>query len=126
MREMERLGHGDPMRTTEEAGRQYFELFEKVPAQVWYMGAVASLLGSALMFFTERRNWGFFLGQLAPTLLVLPLFYRILHPSRESASHRLREISERAREGMQRMGETMSEGRSRLGGEYGPERYTER
>lgn len=61
----------------------FFETMEHVPSQVYFGLAMGSIIGSALAYFSGRRDLALFIGEWAPTFLVLPLFYKLLRPARE-------------------------------------------
>lgn len=89
MKEMER---------TERVTGEYFEAMEQVPSRTYYWMALGAMGLSALFFLFGRRNWALFLGQWAPVLLLFPMFYKLLHPSKEEVTRGMRRA---AREAMQ-------------------------
>ncbi len=68
--------------TTKEAQQQYFRLTDQVPQEVWYWGAIGSIIISATLFAFNKRDWSIFVGQWPPTFLLFGLYHRLLKPSR--------------------------------------------
>jgi hypothetical protein len=68
--------------TAERTQQEYFRVTDRVPAQVWYWAAITSILASATLFLTGRRDWSLFVGQWPPTFLLLALFHKVLQPGR--------------------------------------------
>ena len=58
---------------------QYFRFTDDVPEEVWYWAAIGSIVASALLFASDRRDWGIFVGQWPPTFLLFGLFHKVLH-----------------------------------------------
>jgi hypothetical protein len=70
-------------REMQQQGTHLMEQVEGVPANVYYGGVIGSILLSALLFLTGKRNAGIFVGLWPPTILNLALFTKQLRPSRE-------------------------------------------
>ena len=102
---MQNVERSRPVQMTEEAGTEYFEVLQRLPSRLYYVGAMASLVGSALMFAWGKRHWGLFLQGLTPTLLILPMFHKLLRPSREPMVSGLEEASREARRGTREFSE---------------------
>ena len=64
---------------------------EAVPTQIYWALAMGSILLSALFHAVGRRNTALFVGQWPPTFLALALFYKLLRPSQEAGTERLRD-----------------------------------
>ncbi|HOK53013.1 MAG TPA: hypothetical protein PLP86_07455 [Armatimonadota bacterium] len=76
-RGMERVREGEPTKALLEAG-------ETAPSTLYAYLAGASVLLSAILFFTRKsKDWSLFIGQWAPTFLALGLFTKLLKPSKE-------------------------------------------
>jgi hypothetical protein len=74
---IERMREGEPTKSI-------MEMQEMIPSPIYAYAAGASVLASALLFFTRRsKDWALFVGQWAPTILAMGLFYKALKPSRE-------------------------------------------
>jgi len=71
-----------PLRDTAEVRQQYFEATDKVPTEIWYWAAIASIVTSATLFLMKRRDWSIFVGQWPPTFLLFGLFHKILRSTR--------------------------------------------
>lgn len=69
-----------PSEGAEQAQAQYFRITDRVPAPVWYWAAMASILASATLFLTGKRDWSLFVGQWPPTFLLLAVFHKLLRP----------------------------------------------
>ncbi len=57
---------------------QYFRVTDQVPGSVWYWAAVASIVVSAILFLTGRRDWSIFVGQWPPTFLLFGLYHKLV------------------------------------------------
>ncbi len=57
---------------------QYFRVTDQVPGSVWYWAAVASIVVSATLFLTGRRDWSIFVGQWPPTFLLFGLYHKLV------------------------------------------------
>jgi hypothetical protein len=106
---LDRLGQVRPMQMVEQADKWHFRSMEAAPAQAWYWAAVGSLVASAALFFSGKRSWGLFVGEWVPTLLILPVLYKMVRPSRERMGEGMRQA---AREAMTGAEEMTSRGRS--------------
>ncbi len=62
--------------------QQYFRVTDQVPEEVWYWAALGSIIASATLFLTGKRDWSIFVGQWPPTFLLFGLFHKLLKPSR--------------------------------------------
>lgn len=68
-----------------QQGRKALQSAEDIPPSV-YLGFVAgSIVLSALLFVSGRKNLGQFVGLWAPTILNLALFTKRLRPSNDLA-----------------------------------------
>ena len=74
-----------------------FESMETVPSQMYFALAIGSIVLSAVSYLMGRRTLALFIGEWAPTFLALPLFYKLLKPSREEMGAGLRQAVEEAR-----------------------------
>lgn len=61
---------------------QYFDATQKLPEQTWYWASLGSILSSMVLFFAKKRELSIFVGQWAPTFLLLGLFHKLLKPER--------------------------------------------
>lgn len=50
----------------------------KVPSDVYLWAAVGSMVGSAVMQAMGRRNMSLFIGQWAPTILIMGLYNKLV------------------------------------------------
>jgi len=71
----------DVKSTTQNAQDQYFRVTDNVPEEVWYWAALGSIIASAVLFVSNKRDWSIFVGQWPPTFLLFGLFHKILHHS---------------------------------------------
>ncbi len=62
---------------------QYFRITDQVPGQVWYWGAVVSILVSAALQLQGKRDLSLFVGQWPPTFLLFGLFHKLLGSSQK-------------------------------------------
>lgn len=67
-----------PIKNTSEASAQYFEVTDKIPAEIWYWAALSSIIASASLFLANKRDWSIFVGQWPPTFLLFGLFHKVL------------------------------------------------
>jgi hypothetical protein len=65
-------------KTSELMGR-----IESLPASAYYWGAIGSIGVSALLMLLGRKNLAVFVGLWPPTIALLGLFNKQLHPSRD-------------------------------------------
>lgn len=65
-----------------EAHDQYFRVTDQVSEEVWYWAALISIICSATLFLSGKRDWSLFVGQWPPTFLLFGLFHKLLKPSR--------------------------------------------
>lgn len=75
-RGIERLKEGEPTRAA-------MEVQEMIPTAAYAVAAGASILASAILFLRRYRDWSLFVGQWAPTILIMGIFYKLLRPSKE-------------------------------------------
>ncbi len=66
----------------EEAQQEYFRITDSVPEEVWYWGAVVSILISASLRLADKPSWATFVGQWPPTFLLFGLYHRLIKPSK--------------------------------------------
>ncbi len=66
----------------EEAQQEYFRITDNVPEEVWYWGAVASIILSASLRLAGEAKWSIFVGQWPPTFLLFGLYHRLIKPSK--------------------------------------------
>jgi len=64
-----------------DAQDYYFRITDEVPPEIWYWGAIGSILASAAFFMAGRRDVSIFIGQWPPTFLLFGLFHKLLAPS---------------------------------------------
>lgn len=65
-----------------DAQGQYFKLTNQIPEGAWYLASLISILSSMALFFARKRQESIFVGQWAPTFLLLGLFHKLLKPAR--------------------------------------------
>lgn len=65
---------------TQNAQEQFFRVTDQVPEETWYWAALASILTSAILFISNKRDWSIFVGQWPPTFLLFGLFHKVLRP----------------------------------------------
>jgi hypothetical protein len=67
--------------TTHNAQDQYFHMTNDMPEEIWYWAAIASIVTSAILFVSNKRDWSIFVGQWPPTFLLFGMFHKIIRPS---------------------------------------------
>lgn len=75
-RGVERAAEGEPTQGMMEAQ-------ERMPSALYAIGAGASILASLILFTRKSRDWSLFVGQWAPTFLLMGIFYKLIMPSKE-------------------------------------------
>ncbi len=65
----------------QDVQEQYFRVTDQVPEEIWYWGALGSIIVSATLFALGKRDWSIFVGQWPPTFLLFGLFHKLLSPS---------------------------------------------
>ena len=60
---------------------QYFRVTDRVPEETWYWAALGSILVSAVLFISGKRDWSIFVGQWPPTFLLFGLFHKLRVPA---------------------------------------------
>lgn len=74
---VERVREGEPTQAV-------MEIQEAIPTAAYAYAAGASILASAALFSSRKtRDWSLFVGQWAPTFLLMGIFYKLLRPSKE-------------------------------------------
>ena len=58
---------------------KYFRVTDDVPEEIWYWAALGSIIASAMLFVSNKRDWSIFVGQWPPTFLLFGLFHKLLH-----------------------------------------------
>ncbi|MGZ3396459.1 MAG: hypothetical protein ACXVB2_20230, partial [Isosphaeraceae bacterium] len=72
------FGHGGRVEHTEgKIARTIEEQTAKLPSDVFLWAAGASIIGSLALQFSGRKHESLFVGQWAPTLLILGLYNKI-------------------------------------------------
>ena len=66
---------------TQNVQEQYFRVTDRVPEEVWYWAALGSIIASAILFISDKRDWGIFVGQWPPTFLLFGLFHKMRKPT---------------------------------------------
>jgi len=64
---------------------QYFRVTDQVPGQVWYWAALASIIASATLQLTGKKDWAVFVGQWPPTFLLFGIFHKLLGEQQKRA-----------------------------------------
>ena len=93
---------------SQEVSGTMFDILENISGRTYAWLALGSILLSAFLFLSGRRNWSLFVGQWPPTFLATALFFRLLHPSREPGE--LSGLRSAAEESQRRMGQTGQQG----------------
>jgi hypothetical protein len=65
---------------TQQVEKDYFRITDRVPRRSWYWAAMASVAVSAALWLSGKQNWSTFVGQWAPTFLLLGVFHKQLRP----------------------------------------------
>jgi hypothetical protein len=69
----------DVTESAKDAQNQYFSFTDEIPGEAWYWAALVSIVASAILFASNRRDWSLFVGQWPPTFLLLGVFHKLLH-----------------------------------------------
>lgn len=70
-----------PSETAANVQEQYFRVTDRVPEETWYWAALGSILVSAVLFLSGKRDWSIFVGQWPPTFLLFGLFHKLRVPA---------------------------------------------
>jgi hypothetical protein len=82
------FGHGGRVEHTEGTiARTIEEQTAKLPSDVFLWAAGASIIGSLALQLSGREHEGLFVGQWAPTLLILGLYNKIVKVAGSDAYH---------------------------------------
>lgn len=82
------FGHGGRVEHTEgKIARTIEEQTAKLPSDVFLWAAGASIIGSLALQFSGRKHESLFVGQWAPTLLILGLYNKIVKLAGSDAYH---------------------------------------
>lgn len=71
------------MKPMEQEGKSYLASMEEISSQTYFLSTLATIGLSAMFFITGRRSIAYFIGLWAPTILIMGLFAKMLHPGRE-------------------------------------------
>lgn len=74
--------------------KQAYEAMERTPSQTFYGLTFLSIIVSAVLFLTGRRTMAIFVGEWAPTFLLIGIANRLLRPSTERPVAQLKEAVE--------------------------------
>ncbi len=74
--------------------RRAFVALETAPSQTFYGLTFASIVLSAILFLFGRRTTALFVGEWAPTFLLLGLTSKLLRPSQEQPLAQMKESIE--------------------------------
>ncbi len=66
---------------TNDMQHEFFRVTDRIPEEVWYWGAVISILISAMLKLAGKDRWPMFVGQWPPTFLLLGLYHELVRPS---------------------------------------------
>ena len=72
----------DTTNAAANAQESFFATTDRIPEEVWYWAAIASIGISAILKVLKKDNWALFVGQWPPTFLILAIFHKVLRPSR--------------------------------------------
>ena len=82
------FGHGGPVEhTVGKIARTIEEQTAKLPSDVFLWAAGASIIGSLALQISGRKHESLFVGQWAPTLLILGLYNKIVKVAGSDAYH---------------------------------------
>lgn len=82
------LGHGGRVEHAEGTiARAIEQQTAKLPSDVFLWAAGASIIGSLALQFSGRRHESLFIGQWAPTLLILGLYNKIVKVAGSDSNH---------------------------------------
>lgn len=75
----------------ESAQHDVFEFLDEIPASTYIYAMLGSILASATLYALGRRHSAIFVGEWAPTFVIVGLFYKLLRPSGRNMGGRARE-----------------------------------
>jgi hypothetical protein len=65
--------------SAQDVQKQYFRTTDQLPGEFWYWAALASIISSAILFVSNKRDWSLFVGQWPPTFLLFGMFHKLIH-----------------------------------------------
>jgi hypothetical protein len=81
-------------------GKNVARQAEEMPASMYFGIVLASIVVSAILFMTGRRNLGIFVGLWPPTILNMALFSKQLHPSSDMGENKMSQMGEGVQQDM--------------------------
>ncbi len=97
------------MQEMQETQSDIMRTMEEIPTQAYIGFTFGSVLLSAFFYLIGKRSTALFVGQWAPTLGVLALVYKLLHPSQEQPIEQMRHVGEQMRHTGREMGSRVSQ-----------------
>ena len=79
----------------ESVQHDVFEFLSSIPSATYVYAMLASVAASAFLYATGRRHTALFIGEWAPTLAAMGLFYKLLRPSGMNVGQRTGEAFSR-------------------------------
>jgi len=75
----------------EAAQQRVFTFLSSIPSTTYIYAMLGSVAASAVLYLMGRRHTALFVGEWAPTLVTIGLFYKLLRPSGTNVGERFRE-----------------------------------
>lgn len=71
-----------------------FRILDQIPGQLWYILGIGSIIASAVLQISGRKNAADFVGKWPPTFLAVGLYHKLVRPSSEDASGQMQRAGE--------------------------------
>ncbi len=73
-----------------------FKALDAVPSQVWYIAGIVSILISATLQLTGRKQLALFVGQWPPSFFAVGIYHKLVRPGSEDAVSQLGQAAQQA------------------------------
>lgn len=71
-----------------------FRIVDQIPGQLWYTLGIVSILASAILQISGRKNAADFVGKWPPTFFAVGLYHKLVRPGSEDATGQLQRAGE--------------------------------
>lgn len=85
-----------------------FKALDAVPGQVWYIAGIVSILISATLQLTGRKQLALFVGQWPPSFFAVGIYHKLVRPGSEDAVGQLGQAAQQAANAPQEVRDQLS------------------
>jgi len=75
-----------------------FRVVDQIPGQLWYTLGIVSILASAILQITGRKNAADFVGKWPPTFFAVGLYHKLVRPGSEDATGQMQRAGEQLKD----------------------------